>query len=163
MEILEGLPGLRQLPPGTVLSVGNFDGLHRGHELLLRNAAALKQSGQASAVAIVTFEPHPLTVLRPDLAPPRLTPPLLKQSLLAAAGVDHLVILPPAPQVLNLTAEDFWHILRDEVRPAHMIEGRSFTFGKNRGGNIGKLKEWAAGSPIKLDILEPVTVALLNR
>src|SRR5438309_986062 len=101
MQILQGLTGLRQVPAGTVLSVGNFDGLHRGHEQLLRRAAAIRQEGSASGVAVVTFEPHPLTVLRPALAPPRLTPPALKQALLAAAGVDHLVILAPTPEVLG--------------------------------------------------------------
>src|SRR5690349_187429 len=112
MRILEGLTGLRQVPPGTVLSVGNFDGLHRGHEQLLRRAAVIRQGGAAAGVAVVTFEPHPLTVLRPALAPPRLTPPALKQSLLAEAGVDFLVVLAPTPEVLNLTAEAFWALLR---------------------------------------------------
>src|SRR5437667_6929868 len=123
MQTLQGLKGLRRTPAGAVLSVGNFDGLHRGHEQLLRMAAAIRQDGAASGVAIVTFEPHPLTVLRPALAPPRLTPPALKEALLAEAGVDHLVVLAPTPEVLNLTAEAFWAILRDEVRPAHLIEG----------------------------------------
>ena len=162
MRILEGLSGLRQVPPGTVLSVGNFDGLHRGHERLLRLAASLKEQHQAGGVSIVTFEPHPLTVLRPELAPPRLTPSALKQSLLAAAGVDDLVILAPTQELLNLTAEHFWQILRDEVRPTHMIEGHSFTFGKGRGGTIDKLRQWAAPSAVKLDVLEPVSVPLLN-
>ena len=92
----------------------------------------------AGRIAVVTFEPHPLTVLRPEHAPPRLTPPELKGELLAAAGVDDLVVLPPVPEVLNLSAEAFWQILRDEVRPAHMVEGGSFTFGRGRGGNIAR-------------------------
>jgi riboflavin kinase/FMN adenylyltransferase len=162
MQILQGLSGLRQIPSGSVLSVGNFDGLHRGHDRLLRMANAMKQNGSATSIAIVTFEPHPLTVLRPELAPPRLTPPLLKQSLLTNAGVDDLVILAPTSEVLNLTAEEFWRIVRDEVRPAHMIEGHSFTFGRGRGGNIDKLKQWAADSPVKLDIIDPVSVPLLD-
>ena len=49
-------------------------------------------------------------------------------------GVNHLVVLPPTPDVLNLTAEAFWQILRDDVRPTHMIEGETFNFGKGRGG-----------------------------
>jgi len=162
VQVLRDLAGLRQVPAGAVLSVGNFDGLHRGHERVLRMAGSLKQQGQASGVTIVTFEPHPLTVIRPALAPPRLTPPALKRSLLAEAGVDHVVILAPTPEVLNLTAEDFWHILRDEVRPAHMIEGHTFTFGKGRGGTIEKLRNWAAESSVRLDVLEPVSVPLLN-
>ncbi len=161
-EFLSGLSGLRQVPPGTILSVGNFDGLHRGHDRLLRLAASLRQTHGSSGVTVVTFEPHPLTVIRPEIAPPRLTPPAIKQSLLSAAGVDYLVTLPPIPEVLNLKAEDFWKILRDEVRPTHMIEGSSFTFGKGRGGNIDKLREWMADSKVRLEILDPVSVPLLN-
>jgi riboflavin kinase/FMN adenylyltransferase len=157
MEIRHGLAGLRSLPPGAVLSVGNYDGIHLGHRWLLE---LLKSAG--SRVAVVTFEPHPLTVLRPEMAPPRLTPPAIKQALLEQAGVDDYVILPPAPEVLNLTAEAFWAILRDEVKPSRMIEGRSFNFGKGRGGNIDRLREWSAGSGIELDVIDAVTVALLD-
>ena len=65
MRILHGLSGLRQIAPGTVLSVGNFDGIHRGHERILAIAAEFKASRRAAGLVVVTFEPHPLTVLRP--------------------------------------------------------------------------------------------------
>jgi riboflavin kinase/FMN adenylyltransferase len=161
MEIREGLTGLRSLPPGAVLSVGNYDGIHLGHQRLLERAAE-ERARAGGRVAIVTFEPHPLTVLKPELAPPRLTPPAIKQALLADAGVDDYVILPPAPEVLNLTAEAFWAILRDEVKPRAMIEGDSFNFGKGRGGNIDRLREWSAGTDIQLQVVEPVKTALLD-
>ena len=115
MLILEGLSGLRQLPPGAVVSIGNFDGVHRGHGEILHTARRLAEGH--SGIAVVTFEPHPLTVLRPQVAPPRLTSLQLKRELLQNAGVNWLVELPPTPQVLDLAAEQFWHILRDEVRP----------------------------------------------
>src|SRR5688500_13556942 len=105
MQVLQGLNGLRQLPTGSILSVGNFDGLHLGHQEILRRARTLRDRTPGKRLAVVTFEPHPMTVLKPELAPPRLTPSNLKQSLLRAAGVDHLVILPPEPAVLNITAE----------------------------------------------------------
>ena len=162
MQILKGLDGLRRLPNGAVLSVGNFDGLHRGHQEILRRARALRDPTTGAKLAVVTFEPHPLTVLKPELAPPRLTPPPLKQSLLRDAAVDHLVILPPDPAVLNLTAEQFWAILRDAVRPTHIVEGQSFNFGRGRTGTIDKLREWAAASAVNLTIVEPVEVALLD-
>jgi riboflavin kinase / FMN adenylyltransferase len=162
MQALQGLAGLRQLPPGAVVSIGNFDGVHRGHRHLLDRARQLKEASAGPAVAVVTFEPHPLTVLRPGHVPPRLTPPARKRELLAAAGVDLLVELPPSPEVLNLSAEQFWRLLRDEVRPAHLVEGTSFNFGKGRGGTIKRLREWAAGSPIQLHVVEPITVPLLD-
>ena len=162
MKILEGIDGLRGLPPGAVVSVGNFDGVHRGHRHILEAARALRAGPGASALAVVTFEPHPLTVLRPESAPPRLTPPGLKRELLAALGAEYLVVLPPGQAVLELTAEQFWQILRDDVRPAHLVEGKSFNFGKNRGGNVRKLAAWAAQSPVKLHVIEPVSVPLVD-
>ncbi len=158
MQILDGLDGLRQLPQPAVLSIGNFDGIHRGHMRILRDCREM--AGQDGQVALVTFEPHPLTVLRPDLAPPRLTPTAMKQDLLAQYGADYLVILAPEPQVLNLTAEEFWAILRDEVRPVGIVEGDEFSFGKGRGGTTQKLRQWAAESGIRLDVVEPVHVVI---
>ena len=161
MNVREGIEGLRELPGGAVLSVGNFDGIHLGHRRLLESAMRLRSEAGGS-VAVVTFEPHPLTVLRPQLAPPRLTAPAVKRKLLEDAGVDEYVVLPPRPEVLNLSAEDFWAIVRDQVRPAHMIEGRTFNFGKGRGGNIDRLREWALKSDVKLHVFDPVTVPLLD-
>lgn len=130
--------------------------------MLLERCAALKAASSAPSVAIVTFEPHPLTVIRPQFAPPRLTPPWIKKELLAAAGVDDLVVLKPSKEILDLTAEQFWHVIRDDVRPAHLVEGSSFSFGKGRGGNIERLREWAAQSDVQLHVLDPVSVALVD-
>src|SRR4051812_22220732 len=162
LRVLDGLQGLSALPAGAVVSVGNFDGVHLGHARILSTARRLKQESGASAVVLVTFEPHPNTVLRPEAAPPRLTPPALKQSLLAAGGADVLVNLPPSQEVLNLSAEQFWQILRDQVRPSHMVEGSSFNFGKDRRGTIGRLAEWAGASSVRLHVIDPVSVPLLD-
>src|SRR6476620_4886124 len=136
MKTLEGIDGLKKLPPGAVASIGNFDGIHLGHDRILAEARKLRQQSGAPALAVVTFEPHPLTVLRPEAAPPRLTPLETKRALLAERGVDVLVTLPPAPEVLDLAAERFWEILRDDARPSHLVEGPLFNFGKNRRGSI---------------------------
>ena len=162
LTVLEGLAGLASLPPGAVASVGNFDGLHLGHEKILATARQLAAESNAPGVAVVTFEPHPTTVLRPAAAPPRLTPPALKQALLAERGAKFLVNLPPAPEVLGLSAEQFWALLRDGVRPSHLVEGSSFMFGKDRRGTVQRLAEWAAGSPVRLHVVDPISVPLLD-
>lgn len=161
MQIFQSIAGLRQLPPGAIVSIGNFDGVHRGHAHILRTAHILR--GQSSAkVAVVTFEPHPLTVLRPEKAQPRLTPLARKRELLAEGGVDYLVELPPTPELLDLTAEQFWRILRDDVRPSYLVEGSSFYFGKGRQGSVEKLIEWSAGTPVRVKVVQPLSVVLLN-
>jgi len=162
MRILEGIDSLRQLPHGAVLSIGNFDGVHRGHQRLLERCRELQAESNAPASVVVTFEPHPLTVLRPKLAPRRLTSPERKRELLRAAGLDVLVVLPPSQEVLNLTAEQFWQLIRDGARPSHLVEGSSFYFGKGRGGTIEKLREWTAEGPIRLHVVDAVKVPLLN-
>src|SRR5688572_20593144 len=87
MQILYGLAALPQLPRRAVVSIGNFDGVHRGHQHILRLATRMRQEAGAPATAVVTFEPHPLTVLRPELAPPRLSSPERKQRFIAECGV----------------------------------------------------------------------------
>ncbi len=160
MEIWNGIDGLRKLRPGSVLSIGNFDGLHLGHQKILEAARTLRDAHPGSCLAVVTFEPHPLTVLRPQLAPPRLTTPVEKQAMLQWLGVDDYVILPPTREVLDLEAETFWAILRDEVKPIALVEGGTFNFGKNRRGSIERLKEWSVGTPIELRLVDSVTVTL---
>ena len=163
MRLLHGLDGLRQLSAGSTLSVGNFDGMHLGHRKILSAADELRGRGDDRArLAVITFEPHPLTVLRPDNVPPRLTPAPLKRELLEGVGVDDLVELPPTQEVLNLTAEAFWSILRDQVRPSHVVEGHTFNFGKGRGGTIARLRAWAAASDVHLHVVDPVSVPLLD-
>jgi riboflavin kinase / FMN adenylyltransferase len=161
MQILHGIPGLLSAPKKSVISIGNFDGLHLGHRRILQTARELA-TAKNSKVVLVTFEPHPLTVLRPDAAPPRLTPPAIKEPLLEAAGVDCLVILPPEPKVLGLTAEDFWAILRDQAEVADLVEGASFRFGRGAKGTIARLREWTAGSHTKLHVVDSVQVPLLD-
>jgi riboflavin kinase/FMN adenylyltransferase len=161
MLIAHGLEGLQRLREGAAISIGNFDGIHRGHRSLLGMAERLRGSAPGG-VAVVTFEPHPLTVLRPADVPPRLTPLDVKESILAQAGVDTLVLLPPTKELLSLSAEEFWRILLNDVKPAHLIEGESFTFGKARRGTMQKLREWSAGTTVKLHVAPAVEAVLLN-
>jgi riboflavin kinase / FMN adenylyltransferase len=160
MRIVQGLEGLREASAGCVLSIGNFDGVHRGHGRILSTARGL--AGDARQFVAATFEPHPFTVLRPGQAPPRLTSLNHKQELLAKAGVDLLAILPPSSEILNLTAEQFWAFLCGEVRPADIVEGESFTFGKGRAGTIDRMRQWSQGTGITIHVVEPVLAGLLD-
>ena len=156
MRVLGGLDSLRDIPMGNALSVGNFDGVHRGHRKIVDTLCG----AGASACVVVTFEPHPVSVLRPQLAPPRLTPPGRKRELLEATGVTHLVELPADDAVLGLTAEAFWRAICDQARPAVWAEGRDFRFGRGAKGNVGLLQEWAAGTGVRVEVVEPAEVVL---
>jgi riboflavin kinase / FMN adenylyltransferase len=161
MQILHGIDGLLKAPKKSVVSIGNFDGVHLGHRRILQTARNLADTKSAQVVAI-TFEPHPLTVLRPDAAPPRLTLPAIKETLLRSAGVDYLVILAPEPQVLGLAAEDFWAILRDRAQPTDLVEGGNFRFGRGAQGTVAMLRDWSTKSEIKLHVVDSVQVPLLD-
>jgi len=162
MRLLHGLTAARELPRGAVAAIGNFDGIHLGHRRIFQTAKELVAGGHGSAFVIITFEPHPLTVLRPAEAPPRLTTAEMKEQLLEGAGADYLLILPPEPAVLNLSAEDFWKFLRDDAAVAHLVEGATFRFGKGAKGTIDALRRWTADSRVELHVIESVNVSLLD-
>jgi riboflavin kinase / FMN adenylyltransferase len=162
MILREGLDGLRAISPDSVVSIGNFDGVHLGHRQIVRTCDALRAQSASGRVVVVTFEPHPLTVLKPELAPPRLTSPSTKRDLLASLGVDEYVVLPPTPDVLGFSAEAFWKLLKDESRVAHLVEGGTFTFGKGRGGTIARLREWSVGTDVGIHVVPSVAQPLLD-
>jgi riboflavin kinase / FMN adenylyltransferase len=157
MKVVHALEGLRSIPRGAVMTVGNFDGVHLGHKRLLDYGRTLN-----SPLVVVTFEPHPLTALRPQMAPPRLTPHAMKNDLLAAAGVDVLVELAPEREVLSIAARAFFDLLVNELKVSHLVEGPDFNFGKGREGNITNLKAWAQGTSMQVHVLDELTMALAN-
>lgn len=161
MIVQEGLAALAQLPPDATISVGNFDGVHLGHRHILEEAKRLR--GEVGELVVVTFEPHPLSVLKPEFSPPLIMTLRAKRELLAAAGVDRMIVLKPTADVLNTTAEDFFTLLRDGARIRQMVEGQDFNFGKSRGGNIERLREWCARDRIGLTIVDDVHVTLTDR
>ncbi len=115
---------------GGVLTLGNFDGVHRGHQALI--AAAARQGHPAVAV---TFDPHPLQLLRPAAFQPLLTTIEHRAELLHAAGADHVLILETTPAMLQLTARDFFsRVIQHDLRARAIVEGYNFAFGKGREG-----------------------------
>lgn len=155
-----GLNSFRGLQPGAVLTIGNFDGVHRGHRALIEQARSV--AGARGKVIAVTFDPHPATILKPEAAPLRLTPLPIKTRLLQEAGADEVIVVPPEREVLEMEAEAFFALLRDEARIAHLVEGENFCFGKGRRGTVSVLSEWIKGTPMGLTVLKPVEVALVD-
>ena len=156
VDVLHGLDGFASLPSGGALSVGNFDGVHIGHRQIIDRLRELDRP----ATTVVTFEPHPSTVLRRDVPAPRLTPTKLKRERLAEAGVTHLVELPPTSEVLSLSPEQFWEQLSKTAGVSAMVEGGNFRFGKKAAGDVETLRQLAAGSGVEIQIVEPELVTL---
>ncbi len=142
---------------GGAVSVGNFDGVHRGHAVLLRSLRAMADRWQGPAVA-VTFAPHPAALLRPGSEPQPLTTMERRAELLGRLGVDHVVVCQTTIELLGLSAEEFFRRMVGEALAAHgMVEGPNFFFGRNREGDIGKLRALCQAQQIELEIVEPQT------
>ncbi len=144
MEIIEtnsDLSQLAKLKKGCVLTIGNFDGVHLGHQEIINVARKLADQRHSDLV-LMTFEPHPVAILYPEKAPGVLTPIALKKHLLNQFGVDCLVILESSYRILNLSPESFVdEFLLKSVQPDVVVEGEDFNFGYGRSGNVRILKE----------------------
>jgi riboflavin kinase/FMN adenylyltransferase len=145
---------------GAVLTVGNFDGVHLGHQRILRTAHALAKVSSAQVLAM-TFEPHPLTLLRPDRAPPVLTPWDEKIVQLKHAGADAVVRLNTDWPLLSLTAEDFVReILVKRIHPSYIVEGPNFGFGRDRKGDVATLQAMSTKGGYQVRVVDPYRVHL---
>ncbi len=133
-----------QQPPaggtGPVLVIGNFDGVHRGHLHLIETARRLADE-QGTSVAVLTFEPHPRRLFRPDDPPFRITPEAVKARRLETAGVEHLFMLPFNWDFASQSPEEFIRtVLNEGIRPAHIVVGYDFAFGQLRKGTPDTLR-----------------------
>jgi len=126
----------------TVLSVGNFDGVHRAHQHVLREV--VRRARELDAVSLaVTFDPHPTRILQPDAAPPLITPPPIKLRLLAAAGLDAVLLLPLTRDLSLLTPRQFAEeILHRKLHAREVHEGFNFRFGCKAKGDVPQLIEF---------------------
>lgn len=156
MEVFQGIDRFEPPSGGVALTIGNFDGVHRGHQRLLA-VAREPLAGQRLPVIAMTFEPHPASVLTPQRVPPRLTTAAEKLALLAAFGADGVIVLRSQPELFGLTAEEFLACFVERCRPAHLVEGVSFRFGHGRAGGVDTLREYARRRGCALTVLEEVT------
>jgi riboflavin kinase/FMN adenylyltransferase len=143
MQVFRGLESYQPPPGGTAVSIGNFDGCHRGHAQIFATAVETAQQRDLTLVA-VTFEPHPLAVLNPGLAPARLNTLNEKLFLLEQFHADQAIVLPVDRALLGIRAPDFLASFVAHVRPRAFVEGPDFNFGRGREGDIDTLRQYAA-------------------
>jgi riboflavin kinase/FMN adenylyltransferase len=141
---------------GGALAIGNFDGVHRGHTALVAELRKQAKAVGGPAVA-VTFDPHPLQLLRPEQFQPVLTTVADRAELLQATGADHVLVLGTSPELLQLTAAQFFdRIVRDRLRPRALVEGFNFGFGRHREGNVQTLAELCREAGIPFTVVPPL-------
>src|SRR5262249_57411151 len=144
---------------GGVVAIGNFDGVHRGHAALLDVAMSVAKQRGVRAV-VVTFEPHPRTIFRPDTPVFRLTPPPAKTRILSAVGVGGILVIPFDRNFSMITADAFVEdILVERLQIAGVVVGRDFHFGKGRGGSTATLTTHSRNFRFSVEVVDPVVGA----
>jgi riboflavin kinase/FMN adenylyltransferase len=147
------------LPPyvkGAVITVGTFDGVHRGHRDVVERLVARSRALKIPSV-LVTFEPHPLEIVNPAAAPLLLTTHYEKLEVLAETGIDYVAVLPFTPELAAFSAEDFVElVLRRRFRLRELLIGYDHGFGRQRAGNVDVLRMLGERDGFRLEVVEAV-------
>jgi len=145
MKIVSGSAAFKKLQvKDCVVTLGNFDGVHRGHQKIIRKAIERARAINGSAV-VYTFDPHPLNVLRPEQEPPKITTFEEKAHLIAILGVDYLVCEHFTRRFARKTPEEFLQdVLCARLHPREIVIGHDYSFGKGRNGSVALLQEAGA-------------------
>ena len=148
----------------TALTIGNFDGVHLGHVQLVAEARRLVDAGGTRGrVVALAFDPHPLTLLRPESAPHRLTTFADRTYLLKQAGADEVEQLSPTAQFLSVEPDAFINNLCSHYKPSFFVEGPDFHFGKAAKGSPATLRVLADAFGFAAHIVPPVEVPLSDQ
>ena len=139
-RVYEDMTALPKNARGSVLTIGNFDGVHPGHQALMLRTRE-KADALKTPAAVMTFEPHPREFFKPDEPPFRLTLLPMKARLFAKNGMDHVFAPPFDAGFAAQTADDFMDFLQDRLQPRHIVVGADFAFGKGRAGGIDTLRD----------------------
>lgn len=144
-----------QVGKGCVLTIGNFDGVHLGHQEIFRTARRIARERGAQMV-VMTFEPHPVAILHPEKAPGVLTPLSLKLHLLEEYADNCIIVLEDNKDLLGLSPEAFIdEFLMASIRPSVLVEGDDFHFGTARAGDVGTLAEFGRTKGFEVIVVPP--------
>jgi riboflavin kinase/FMN adenylyltransferase len=143
MELIEGIEKVKHPYKNAVVTIGNFDGVHKGHQALINKIIKKAAAIDGTAIAL-TFEPHPIRVLKKTNHPPLITRYDQKVELLSQSGLDVLICIPFTREFASITAKEFIEdILVNRIGMKAIVIGKDYAFGKNREGNIDFLKKYA--------------------
>lgn len=158
MEVLRSIPELSRLRGPVFAAIGVFDGVHLGHQAVISTSARAAQEANGTPV-VITFDPHPMKVLRPQNAPHLLTATQHKIALIRDLGVEHLLVIHFDPEFASTPPEAFVRQLVQSAKPLRQIcVGHEWSFGKNRAGNLELLKKLGAEHHFEVIGIKPVAV-----
>jgi len=156
MQLVRGLCNLKPDDRGSAVAIGNFDGVHLGHQALVR-AVHEHAAADGRRRVVLTFEPHPREYLDPASAPPRLMRVSEKCPALAALGVERVVVMHFDEQLRRQSAEEFVErVLVAGLGARYVVVGDGFCFGRQRGGNVATLREAGARHGFEVITVAPV-------
>ncbi len=158
MEIINGIENLRRSLKNPVVTLGNFDGVHLGHQRIFGRVKeeASKLHGEA---VVITFEPHPLKVLAPERFLPLLTPHRKKMMLIEKSGIQTVLCIEFTPAFSEISPSEFIkNILVEKVNVRRVIIGYNYRFGKGQKGDVQVLKEAGRAFNFEVEVVEPLKV-----
>ena len=160
MKVLHSLKNFDPANKGGALCIGNFDGVHIGHQHLLTETVKLAKTVSAPAV-VLTFDPHPMCLLDPQKMPEPICTLTDKLNWLDQAGAQIVIVEKTRPEILKLEPRDFLNeLILKNLQPKWFIEGQSFRFGLNRTGDINTLKQLGQAGNFQVRVLDPIQADL---
>jgi riboflavin kinase/FMN adenylyltransferase len=158
MEIIRGIDHLKRHLANPVVTLGNFDGVHLGHQKIFAKVReeAVKRKGEA---VVITFEPHPLKVLSPEHCPPLLTPFRVKMKLVETSGIDVVLCVEFTKAFSQMTPIEFIkNVLIEKVGARKIIVGYNYHFGKNKQGDVETFRTVGTSLHMDVDVMEPLII-----
>lgn len=158
MDIIIGIENIRRKFRNPVLTLGNFDGVHLGHQRIFADLRQEAREIDGEAV-VFTFDPHPLRILNPQRCPPAITPFKQKLMLLQKLGIDVVIVAAFDLDLANLTPEAFVKgVLVDKIKTKKILVGYNYFFGKDRKGNVEMLKRLGRKYGFEVKVVDAMTV-----
>ncbi|MGD8387772.1 MAG: bifunctional riboflavin kinase/FAD synthetase [Desulfobacteraceae bacterium] len=158
MQLIRNLQEIERPLIRPVLTIGNFDGVHEGHRVLFQRVRERAQELKGQSV-VMTFEPHPIKVMKPGNGPPLITLTEQKLELIGKAAIDVILCLPFTPEFAAISARDFVEdILVRRIGIREIVVGYDYSFGAGREGNITLLRRMGAELGFDVQVLGPITI-----
>ncbi|MDH5762042.1 MAG: bifunctional riboflavin kinase/FAD synthetase [Nitrospinota bacterium] len=156
MQIIRGTKHIPEPGPYPVMTIGNFDGVHLGHQIIFRRVAEIARQNNGTAI-VFTFEPHPLKIIAPDKAPPLLTSFRKKMELMEQCGIDQVVCADFTQGFADQQPREFAeNILVGKIGVKEIVVGYDYAFGRGREGTISYLKKMGEEFNFQVHVIDPV-------